>query len=207
MGAQSNWGVGCCCGGNISRHCDSSAFESSCTDEGQGYPLSIRVGCSLPTDYVPMPDVVATWNGTEWVLGVDSSSTDSGGSSTASSSSEPVSPTSLRVYRRDGGEELFDGSTIVRTVASGDAFQLIFENPAGNPDVVVFAPTFIDDGGGILSGVTNIPSLDPGVTDPLGFDAVIAGGPNGLYTGYIDLAFIGADNSPFRIYFELTLAN
>lgn len=73
-GCGNNWGVGCCCGGNISHHCDSSTFESSCSDEGQGYPLSIKVGCSLPGNYVPMPEVVAHWDGTEWELSTDSSS-------------------------------------------------------------------------------------------------------------------------------------
>lgn len=73
MGAWTNWGVGCCCGGNISNHCDSSAFESSCTDEGQPYPLSIPVGCALPTGYTPIPGIVAVWDGTEWLLATDSS--------------------------------------------------------------------------------------------------------------------------------------
>lgn len=73
-GCGANWGVGCCCGGNIAGHCDSSAFESSCSDEGQGYPLSIKVGCSLPTGYTPMPDITASWDGVEWNLGIDSSS-------------------------------------------------------------------------------------------------------------------------------------
>ncbi len=49
MGALTNWGVGCCCGGNISGHCDSDSFDSSCSDEGQGYPLSYAAGCNAPT--------------------------------------------------------------------------------------------------------------------------------------------------------------
>lgn len=86
MGAWTKWGVGCCCGGNISGHCDSSAFESSCSDEGQGFPLSFPVGCSLPAGYIPLPGIVASWNGTEWTLETDSSSSDE------SSSAEPPPP-------------------------------------------------------------------------------------------------------------------
>lgn len=74
MGMASNWGIGCCCGGNIQHHCDSSAFESSCTDEGQAYPLSIKDGCQLPTGYAPVQGVVAVWDGTQWMLDSDSSS-------------------------------------------------------------------------------------------------------------------------------------
>jgi hypothetical protein len=72
--SNNNWGTGCGCGGNISGHCDSSTFDSSCTDEGQGYPLSVVVGCALPADYTPTPDIVAYWDGTEWLLDSNSSS-------------------------------------------------------------------------------------------------------------------------------------
>jgi hypothetical protein len=54
-------------------HCDSTAFDSSCTDEGQGFPLSIAVGCAVPV-YTAVEGVVAVWDGTQWLLDSDSSS-------------------------------------------------------------------------------------------------------------------------------------
>jgi hypothetical protein len=65
--------------GAVGNHCDSSAFDSSCTDEGHGYPLSVVVGCDVPV-YTPIPDIVGVWNGTQWLLDSDSSSS-SGSSS------------------------------------------------------------------------------------------------------------------------------
>ncbi len=60
--------------GSVTMHCHSSAFDSSCSDEGQGYPLSTPVGCSLPTGYTPIPGVVGVWDGEQWLLDGDSSS-------------------------------------------------------------------------------------------------------------------------------------
>ena len=62
----------CCCGGNVAGHCASTSFESSCTDEGQGYPLSFAVGCDAPI-YIPLPGIVGVWDGVQWTLDSDSS--------------------------------------------------------------------------------------------------------------------------------------
>ena len=62
----------CCCGGGKG-HCNSSCYESSCTDEGQGFPMSIIVSCQAPI-YTPIPGVVGVWDGEQWLLDTDSSS-------------------------------------------------------------------------------------------------------------------------------------
>jgi hypothetical protein len=62
----------CCCGSQQG-HCDSTAFDSSCTDEGQGYPLSYAEGCLAPI-YTPIPGIVGVWDGTQFLLDSDSSS-------------------------------------------------------------------------------------------------------------------------------------
>lgn len=53
---------------DTTNHCDSTAFDSSCTDQGQGFPLSVKAGCDLPTGYEPIPGIVGVWTGTEWIL-------------------------------------------------------------------------------------------------------------------------------------------
>lgn len=83
-----NWG--CECGDRDDNHhhhhhhhgcrCDSDAFDSCCSDDGQGFPLSIKVGCDLPE--VPsglVGQYGATWMGTFWMINptTDSSTTDS----------------------------------------------------------------------------------------------------------------------------------
>jgi len=195
-------GGACCGGGTTCGHCDSDAFDSPCTDLGQGFPLSIKADCALPI-YTPIPGIVGIWNGVEWLLsGDDSSSTDS-----SAASSAPVAGYSLLVYRRDGGNELFNGGMYVRTAWTDDLLQLTLVNPAGNPDTIIFGPATIDDPGGILVSPSMIGSLTPGQTEVGGFEASIGSGPNGLYVGSITLNFIGANNSPFVINFEITLAN
>lgn len=66
-------GLGCSCNANALSRCDSSAFDSSCTDEGQGYPICVIKKCALPV-YTPIPECFGVWNGTEWMLDCNSSS-------------------------------------------------------------------------------------------------------------------------------------
>lgn len=81
--------IACSCNANPQLRCDSSAYDSSCTDLGQGEPLCMQVKCAAPV-YTPIPGVVGVWNGTEWLLDANSSSVAS--SSVPVSSSIPPPP-------------------------------------------------------------------------------------------------------------------
>lgn len=189
------FGVGCCGGANVSRHCASSAFDSSCTDEGQGYPVSYPAKCKV-FSYTPVPGVVAIWNGAEWVLDTDSSS---------GSDSSIVPPSRfLEVFQPtlDVGQVTSGGTLVLSLNTTGDDVFLAFRNLVTNPDTISFGPILIVDPSGLFGPPPFIPDLAPGDTN-VGVDFVTNSVPLGTYTGQIIFSGTG-DSFPFVINFIAT---